>query len=159
MMTREQAAEQALTWEGTPYARAGRIKGAGGGVDCGTLLAGYLVEIGRCAPEEMAALLDDLGFLSNDWFCHADTEKYLNALTRYAALRWQGVCRGTPPAQPGDIALYRVANSKRFNHGSIMLGWPRALHAFSQRVAVARPSLHPLTAHTEMAIFDPWGIA
>jgi hypothetical protein len=34
----------------------------------------------------MEALLDDLGFLSNDWFCHADTEKYLNALTKYASL-------------------------------------------------------------------------
>jgi len=159
MMNREQAAEYALTWEGTPYYRAGRIKGPGGGADCGTLLAGYLVGIGRVSPGEMEALLDDLGFLHNDWFCHADTEKYLDALTKYAAPRWLGICRGTPPAQPGDIALYRVVGSKRFNHGSIILGWPRALHAFQQRVAIARPSLHPLTAHAEMAIFDPWGIA
>ncbi|MBS1803507.1 MAG: hypothetical protein JST28_09070 [Acidobacteria bacterium] len=159
MMTREQAAEYALTWEGTPYVRSGRIKGPHGGVDCGTLLAGYLVGIGRVAPTEMETLLDDLGFLSNDWFCNTDSETYLNALTQFASLRWEGICSGKPPAQPGDIALYKVADSKRFNHGSIMLGWPRSLHAFSQRVAVAKPSLHPLTAHTEMAVFDPWGSA
>jgi len=159
MMDREQAAQRALTWEGTPYYRGGRIKGPRGGVDCGTLLAGYLVDIGRCPPAEMDALLDELGFLSNDWFCHAETEKYLDALAKYAAPRWLGICRGTPPAQPGDIALYRVNGSKRFNHGSIILGWPRALHAFSERVAVARPALLSLTSHAEMAIFDPWGIA
>jgi cell wall-associated NlpC family hydrolase len=157
MLNRQEAVDYALTWEGTPYVRGGRIKGAG--CDCGTLLAEYLVGIGSCAREDMDQLIENLGFLSNDWFCHASTEKYEDALTKFAAPKWLGICAGTPPAQPGDIAMYRVVGSKRFNHGSIILGWPRALHAFSQRVAIARPTLHPLTAHTEMAIFDPWGLA
>lgn len=155
MLSRIEAAVGAESWAGTPYARGGRVKG--GGVDCGTLLAEYLVGIGRCPREEMDQLLEDLGFLSNDWFCHAAAEKYMNALAKYAALKWEGVCAGTPPAEVGDIAMYRVAGSELFNHGSIILGWPKAVHAFSERVAVSRPALHPLTSHAPMALFDPWG--
>ena len=155
MMTREQAVTYARTWAGTPYVRGGRIRGAG--VDCGTLLAQYLVGIGRCPEPEMDALIAELGFLSNDWFCHAAEEKYEQALQRFAPLKWEGVCAGTPPAEPGDIAMYRVVGSPLFNHGSIVLGWPRALHAFQQGVSECRPALHPLTAHMPMAIFDPWG--
>jgi len=107
----------------------------------------------------MDGLVDNLGFLSNDWFCHAAEEKYENALLKYAALKWEGICAGTPPAQPGDIAMYRVVNSQLFNHGSIVLGWPHAVHAFAKGVAKTRPSLHSLTSHQPMAIFDPWGLA
>jgi cell wall-associated NlpC family hydrolase len=157
MLDRTAAVEFARTWAGTPYVRGGRVRGAG--VDCGTLLAEYLVGIGACPSEEMDALIERLGFLSNDWFCHAAEEKYENELAWFAPLKWEGVCAGKPPALPGDIAMYRVVGSRLFNHGSIILGWPRALHAFSQRVAEARPALHPLTAHMPMAIFDPWGRA
>jgi|SRR6185437_13544580 len=155
MMTREEAVAYARTWAGTPYVRGGRIRGAG--VDCGTLLAEYLVAIGVVSAPEMDALIEHLGFLSNDWFCHAAAEKYEQALSCYARLKWEGACAGTPPAEPGDIAMYRVVGSRLFNHGSIVLGWPRALHAFKERVAECRPALHPLTSHQPMAIFDPWG--
>jgi cell wall-associated NlpC family hydrolase len=156
MMTRAEAAACALAWKGTPYVRGGRIRGVG--CDCGTLLAEYLVAIGACPVAEMDALLDDLGFLSNDWFCHADEERYERALARYAPLKWEGVCMGAPPALPGDIALYRVAGSKRYNHGSIILAWPLALHALQPRVAVTRPSLHAMTSHMPMALFDPFSL-
>lgn len=155
MKTREEAVAYARTWKDTPYVRGGRIRGVG--CDCGTLLAEYLVGIEACPVAEMDQLIEDLGFLSNDWFCHTAAEKYEAALLRYAALKWEGVCAGMPPAEPGDVAMYRVARSRLFNHGSIVLGWPRALHAFSQRVAEVRPALHPLTSHMPMAIFDPWG--
>jgi cell wall-associated NlpC family hydrolase len=154
MRSRIDAVAIARSWIKTPYVRGGRIKGVG--CDCGTLLAEYLVETGACPEEAMDALIEDLGFLSNDWFCHAAAEKYMASLIKYAPLRWEGVCMGTPPAEPGDIAMYRVVGSERFNHGSIILGWPRAVHAFSTRVAEVRPTLHPLTSHQHMAIFNPW---
>jgi cell wall-associated NlpC family hydrolase len=154
MLSRREAIIVAESWVGTPYAMGARVRG--GGCDCGTLLAEYLIGIGRCTREEMDAKIASLGPFSHDWFCHAESERYENALLAFAPLRWQGVCAGTPPAKPGDIAMYRVAGSKRFNHGSIILTWPRAVHAFTQRVALARPTLHPLTSHQAMAIFDPW---
>lgn len=157
MLTRAEAIAIARSWISTPYVRGGRIKGVG--CDCGTLLAEYLVEIGACPASEMDQLIADLGFLSNDWFCHAVAEKYMAALVKYAPLRWEGICRGIPPAEPGDIAMYRVVSSPLFNHGSIILGWPRAVHAFSERVAEVRPTLHPLTSHQQMAIFNPWALS
>jgi cell wall-associated NlpC family hydrolase len=155
MLTRAAAVPVAEAWVGTPYVRGGRIQGVG--CDCGTILAEYLVAIGACPREEMDQLLQDLGFLSNDWFCHAAAEKYEQALLRYAALKWEGPCIGIPPAEPGDIAMYRVVGSQLFNHGSIIVGWPYAVHAFQKRVAIARPAIHPLTSHQPMALFDPWG--
>jgi cell wall-associated NlpC family hydrolase len=157
MKTRTEAVAIARSWIDTPYVRGGRIKGAG--CDCGTLLAEYLVEIGACPASEMDQLIQDLGFLSNDWFCHAAADKYMAALVKYAPLRWEGRCMGMPPAEPGDIAMYRVVSSPLFNHGSIVLGWPYAVHAFSKRVAKVRPTLHPLTSQQHMAIFNPWDLA
>jgi cell wall-associated NlpC family hydrolase len=156
ILSRREAAIVAESWAGTPYARGGRVKGSQGGVDCGTLLAEYLVGIGACPREEMDQFIEDLGFLSNDWFCHAHAEKYMNALAKYAAKKWEGVCAGTPPALPGDIAMYRVVDSDRFNHGSIIVGWPYAVHAFDKRVVKTRPGLHSLTSHVPMALFDPF---
>jgi cell wall-associated NlpC family hydrolase len=147
MMTREEAVAYALIWKGTPYVTGGRVPGAG--CDCATLLAEYLIAIG-------ASTRDELGVYSQDWFCHATEERYRLTLEKHAALAWEGICMGTPPARPGDVAIYRVVGSKVYNHGSIITGWPKALHAFHERVAEVRPALHPLTAHREMAIFDPW---
>jgi cell wall-associated NlpC family hydrolase len=154
---RAEAVLIAQQWLGTPYVRGGRILGAG--CDCGTLLAQYLVGIGACPAEEMDDLIARLGFLSNDWFCHANSERYEAELLKYAPLRWQGMCRGIPPAQPGDIAMFRVVGSRLFNHGAIVLEWPYALHSVLPRVARTRLTLHPMTAHMEMALFDPWALA
>jgi len=155
MLTREEAVAFILTWKDTPYVRAGRIRGAG--VDCGTLLAEYLVGIGSSSREQMDEIISGLGFLSNDWFCHADAEKYEALLRAIAPVRWQGICRGTIPAKPGDLALFRVVGSSLYNHGSVLLSPTRAVHAVTPKVAEMRPTLHPMTAFTEMAIFDPWG--
>lgn len=155
MMTRVEAEAFALTFVGTPYVRAGRIRGVG--VDCGTILAEYLLGIGACTEAEMDVIVHDLGFLSNDWFCHATSEKYQQALRSFAPLKWEGVCRGTPPGLPGDIAMYRVVNSDLYNHGSILLTAPNAIHAVAPKVAKMRPTLHPMTCFRQMAIFDPWG--
>lgn len=148
MLTRNEAVRFARTWKGTPYITGGRVRGAG--VDCATLLAEYLLGIGA-APEV------PLFTYAQDWFLHTAQELYFAELSKYAACVWQGRCLGTPPAQPGDIALYRVARSKRFNHGGIVLDWPKALHAYDRGVSETRPGMHPLTARMEMALFSPWG--
>jgi len=155
MMDPKTAELLARTWKDTPYVRGGRIKGAG--IDCGTLLAEHLIGIGNCTTEEMDQVVHDLGFLSNDWFCHATVEKYRKVLEHFAPLSWEGICRGVYPEMPGCIALFRVVKTDLYNHGAILLSKGRAMHAVYPKVTEMRPTLHPMTAFREMAIFDPWG--
>ena len=147
MMTREQAVAVARTWIGTPYVLGGRLKGAG--IDCATLLAEYLIEIGACQREA-------LGFYSHDWFHHATEERYKYALLKHAKQIAETICIGTPNAGPGDIVLFKVARSRIYNHGAIVTAWPHGVHAFDQSVAEVNLALHAALAHTEMAIFTPW---
>jgi cell wall-associated NlpC family hydrolase len=142
-----EAVAAARAWLGTPYVKGGRIKGAG--VDCETLLEAYLIEIG-------AASEFDLPVYSQDWFCNTEEEHYRDELAKYATCTWEGRCIGTPPAKPGDIAIYRVVGSRLYNHGSIITLWPKAIHAFEKGVFETRPAIHPLTTHKDMAIFSPF---
>jgi len=146
MLTRQEAVAAARAWIGTPYVKGARIRGAG--CDCETLLEAYLIEIG-------AAKEFDLPVYSQDWFCNTTEERYRDELAKYATCTWEGRCVGTPPALPGDIAIYRVVGSKVYNHGGIVTSWPKAIHAYGdQGVCETRPALHPLTTHKEMAIFS-----
>lgn len=147
MLNRIDAAQLALLWIGTPYVTAGRLLGIG--CDCATLLSEYLIGIG-------AANDIPLFTYSQDWFCHATEERYFDELSKYATCTWEGRCMGAPPAKSGDIAIFRVVSSRVYNHGCIITGWPEAVHCYDKGVRLSRPALHPLTAHHEMAIFDPW---
>lgn len=143
----------AQSWKGTPYVFGARVKGAG--CDCGSFVAQWFVECGL-ANEEDLSNLHTVGVFGHDWFCNTGQELYFDELARHARCIWQGQCAGTPPAKPGDVAIFRVAGSKIFNHGCIITGWPRALHAFDKGVCESRPAIHPLTSHQDMALFDPW---
>lgn len=152
MLSRSDAAQLALLWVGTPYVTGGHLIGAG--CDCASLISEYLIGIG--AADEIP-----LFTYSQDWFCHTEEERYFDELSKYAKCIWQGRCLGTPPAKPGDVVIFKAniatGPSPRYNHGAIVTGWPYAVHAFdNKKVAVSRPALHPLTAYTAMAIFDPW---
>lgn len=147
MLSRREAIIVAESWLDTPYVKGGRIRGAG--CDCATLLAEYLIGIGASDREE-------LGVYSHDWFCHATEERYMYALMRHAAKTLDTVAAGSPEAKPGDLVLFRVAGSRVFNHGAIVISWPRIIHAANPRVARATATAHWLTAQMEMAVFDPW---
>lgn len=151
-VNRDEAVKIALQWKGTPYVTGGRVCGAG--CDCATLISEYLIGIG-------AALEIPLNNYAQDWFCHTSEERYFEELSKYAKCVWEGRCMGTPPARPGDIALFRAnlssGPSPRYNHGCIVLGWPLSLQAFSKLgVVKCRPAMHSLTSGSEMAIFSCW---
>ena len=152
-MTRADAVQYALCWDGTPYVTGGRVIHAG--CDCATLLSEYIVGIGRTSEIPLFTY-------AQDWFCHTAEERYFNEVSKYAELVWEGRCIGTPAeARPGNLALFRAniasGPTPRYSHGCIVTEWPRALHAFHDRgVTEMRPALLPLTAHAEMAIFDPF---
>ena len=150
LLRRAEAVLVARSWLGTPYVLRGRVKGAG--CDCGTLLAEYLIGIGAASRAD----LEDLGFYSHDWFCHESSERYLLRLMRYARRTAETICRPGVVAQPGSLALFRVAGSRIYNHGAIVTAWPRAVHAAGDKCIESDVTSHQLTAFREMDIFDPF---
>jgi hypothetical protein len=69
----------------------------------------------------------------------------------------KGMCHGGLKARPGDLALFKVARSRVYNHGAIVTEWPRGVHAQREGVREVDLSRHHLTAYHEAAIFNPWG--
>ena len=151
MTTREQAVQIALTYRKTPYVLGGRLKGAG--VDCATLLGLYLVEIGFANADEMWG---GLASYSGDWFLHTGNERYLRSLVRFGAASAETICRADHAPHPGDIALFKVAKSRVFNHGAIVTHWPFAVHACTEGVRESNMTTHRLTAFRPMEVFDPF---
>lgn len=137
----------AEAWLGTPYHLGGRVRGAG--CDCATLLVEYAIECGFAERE-------DLGVYSHDWFCNTTEDRYLFGMIRHAKKTIEGICRGTVDAKPGCFVLFKVAGSRLFNHGGIVIQWPWILHAVDPRVTKSNAVTHYMTAHHEMCLFDPW---
>ena len=149
-MTRLEAVTVARSFVGTPYVLGGRLKGAG--VDCATVLGLYLVEIGAAPPD----LFTSVAGYRHDWFLHDPNERYLRGLMRFGFLAAQTLCRSDAAAQPGDLALFRVVNSKVFNHGAIVTEWPHGIHAGAEGVREVCLTTHRLTAFKPMEVFDPF---
>lgn len=148
--SRQEAVAFARTWIKTPYVLRGRVKGAG--VDCATLIAEFLIEIGAASPAD----LEEIGFYSNDWFCHTSDERYLRNLMRFGTLVMETVCRLGEKPQPGDLVLFKVAGSRIYNHGAIVTAWPYGIHAEASGVKEVNLAAHFLTAYRQMDICDPF---
>ena len=152
MLGRLAAVDIARSYLSTPYQLGGRVKGQG--VDCGTLLAEYLIEIGADPGRE----LEKLPRFPPDWFHHADSDRYLLLLVRHAAEVARTICRPGVDPEPGNLALFRVVRSRRFNHGAIITNWPFGIHAGRDGVVEVDLTKAKLTGFRPMDIFDPWGI-
>ena len=109
--SRQAVVAEALSWQGTPYHHAARIKGAG--VDCAMLPAEVYRAVGLI-PE---FAVEDY---PPDWHLHRDAERYLDIVARHAT-------EVPAPTGPGDFVLYRWGRC--FAHGGIVTGWPRIVHA------------------------------
>jgi cell wall-associated NlpC family hydrolase len=142
-VARAAVVREAMTWEGTPWHHAARVRGAG--VDCGQLLA---------AVYEAAGVIPhlDTEAYPNDFMCHSNEEQFLGYVERHAH-QIQG------PAQPGDIALYRIG--RVISHAAIVLDWPRVIHAYATAEHVVQDDAEAnawLRAHF-VGIWSPWGEA
>jgi cell wall-associated NlpC family hydrolase len=105
----------AMTFIGTPYHHAARVKG--GGVDCATFLCMAFEEIGLESP----IVLDKY---QPDWFLMRNDERYLDKLlSRAVEITEQ-------QALAADIVLYQFGRC--FAHGGIIIdpGWPMIIHAY-----------------------------
>ena len=150
---RIKAAEEALTWIGTPRIKGGRVKGAG--CDCVTILAEVMISAGVFGREEVDAMFNHVGFCSDDWFHHTEDQKYLRALMRFAKLVMITRCFGQKEARPGDLVMTKCVGSSQWNHGGIVIEWPRIVHAVFPRVTECDATRDPMWRGHEIAIFSP----
>jgi cell wall-associated NlpC family hydrolase len=146
MVTREQIVAEARRWEGTPYRLGAEV--CGGGCDCATLLLGIYRGVGIVTEEHV-------GLYGHDWFHHATEERYLLSVMRHAHKVAEGVCHRSVIAAPGCIVLTKCAHSKRYNHGGIVMKWPKVMHATVDGVREIDASRDPMWEHMPIAIFDP----
>jgi len=130
---------EAVSWIGTPFHHAARIKGAG--VDCLMLLAEIYERAGVVGHVEPP-------FYVPDWHLHRDAERYLDGLARHAT-------EIAGPPRPGDIALFRFGRT--FSHGAVVIEWPRLVHAYwaARMVTWADATLYPLAGRS-VKFFSPF---
>ncbi len=100
---------EALTWIGTPYHHAARVKGAG--VDCLTFIAEVYERVGIVPHQQIP-------FYRPDFFRHSKEETYLEGLLR------NGKVVEFP--LPADIAIFKWG--RIFGHAGIVIDWPRMVH-------------------------------
>lgn len=110
MQQRRAVVDEALSWVGTGYHHAARLKGVG--VDCAMLLAEVYERSGiipRVDPEPYPP----------DWHLHRDKDRFREWLERFA--------RPVKSPLPGDVAAYRFGRAT--SHGAIVVAWPGIVHA------------------------------
>lgn len=134
----------AREWIGTRYHLRGQMKGVG--ADCGSILF-------QVAKEQR--LIDGaLPEFQQDWWLHATNEKYMRAVMRFAKKVSEGICYRDTPIKDGCFLLSKAANSRFYNHGGIVIQWPRLVHAVDPKVEECDATVHPLWALREIAVFD-----
>lgn len=111
--TRSAILAEALSWVGTPYHHAARIKGVG--VDCAQILIAVFDAVGAIDAFDPAEY-------PRDWMMHRAEEVFLSAIRERAI--------EVVSPQPGDVALYHVGRC--FAHGAIVINWPMVVHADSR---------------------------
>lgn len=110
-MIRDDIVNESLTWLGTPYHHAARIKGIG--VDCGQILIAVYSKVGlidEYTPKEY----------SHDWAYHRSEERYMENVLKYATK--------TDKPQKGDIAVYKFGRC--VSHAGILIDDEHIIHAY-----------------------------
>lgn len=130
--TRTDIVTEALTWLGTPFHHAARLKGCG--VDCANLLLAVFSAVGLVPNVPLDAY-------PMDWHLHNDEPRFLHTLALYAypLPREAG-------ARPGDIAMFQYG--RHAAHGAIVTAWPQIIHAWADqgRVVLSDVDSGPLSA-------------
>lgn len=116
---------EALSWLGTPWVHAARIKGAG--VDCGQFLADVFERAGVVAHVPTPAY-------AQDWALHRSEEVFRGIVEQYA----RPLPSGAAPA-PGDVLLFRFGRC--LSHGGIVVEGRMFVHAYLNAGRVVVDSL------------------
>lgn len=104
---------EALTWIGTPWVHAARVKR--GGVDCGQFLADVFERAGVVSYVPTPAY-------PQDWALRRSEELFRAIVEQYAVRKPDDAL-----PEPGDIALFRYGRC--LSHAGIVTAWPMIVHA------------------------------
>lgn len=137
---RDRLVSEVLTWLGTPYHHAGRIKG--GGTDCGMLILQAFINVDLIRDTEVE-------YYPMDWHLHRSTERYLDWVRRYC----HQVVREIP--LPGDIIVYRYGRC--ISHGALVVAWPRLIHAYLGLGVVLADGNDADMKKRQSGIYSYWG--
>jgi len=148
-MTREDIVKEALSWRGTPYLRGGRIKGVG--CDCATFILEVFRAVGHVTPDDDSGG----GFFSDDWWANTEDEAYMKRVLRHGSELVKQKTYAALKIEPGCIVLLRAARSHVYNHGAIVVAWPRVIHAIAPEVVEIDASRDPMWQGKEVVPFDP----
>lgn len=150
MTSRAELVHEAQSWIGTPYRMGAMVKGAG--CDCATFLLAVLQSCGFAQDEHCE-------HHAQDWFCHTTQEGYALRLLKHATRIAEAVSYPTLKTQPGDLVLTRHDVSSRvYNHGGIVVQWPRIIHAVHPAVRATDATSDPMWCFREVAVFSLKGL-
>lgn len=119
---RERIKAEAMTWIGTPWHHAARVKGAG--VDCVNFLIAVYSRIGLMPNIKLA-------HYPHDWHMHRDEPKFLNGLAEH--------CDKVDDVMTGDIVMFKYG--RHAAHGAIYIGDNKIVHAWQQEYCVCITNL------------------
>jgi cell wall-associated NlpC family hydrolase len=122
---RDAVVAAARRWIGTPFRHAARVRGPGGGVDCGQLLIAVFAEAGLYEPPAA------LPAYSPDWYLHRAGCDHFTPILRAVAAP---LAAPAPPG-PGDIACFQFGRAAQ-GHAAIVTAWPLVVHADAVRGVV-----------------------
>lgn len=142
---RQDIAEEALTWLGTPFAHQQRLKGVG--ADC----VQWIDQVYVVALRTLGWQPHDFGNYPVSWMLHGTEEIFLNGARK--------MCREVAIPLHGDMALFKYRMSRTYSHGAIVLAWPKVIHADPRKgvnkVSITDASQPPLSGH-EPFFFTPF---
>jgi hypothetical protein len=122
--TRQRIVEEALLWQGTPFAHMQRCKGAG--VDCVQIVGGVGIAIGSLTEDQVKVI----PFYSLQFHLHRGNQLLLST---FKTLGFREV--PLDQKQPGDVLVFQYARAA--SHAGIYLGESEFIHV---------PMTHPKKA-------------
>lgn len=125
-IVRQQIADEAISWIGTPYVSNAMVKGKnGGGTDCAMLLIAVYGDLGLI-PKEF-----DPRPYPPQWHLHRNEERYMTFVLQFAK-----EVSGPPDRIPlmGDVVMFQMG--RLFAHGGIIINWPNVVHAIGNDVVM-----------------------
>lgn len=119
--------DEAMTWLGTPWHHAARVKGVG--VDCVNFLIAVYSTAGLIEPFTLAPY-------PRDWNLHREKPLFVEGLLKYADPI-------TDPL-PGDVAMFNFG--RHAAHGAIVMSNDRVVHAYldNRQVVISEVANGPL---------------
>ena len=103
--------QEAESWLRTPFHHRAMIKGVG--VDCAHFILAVYTKAAGIEPFEVEQY-------PPDWHFHRSEERFIATIEKYFAK--------VEIPLPGDVAMWKFGRC--FSHGSIVIEWPRIIHAY-----------------------------